>query len=85
MAGLLSGYFAWYMTGLVWESWRFNDLSPGIVPVPLWIAQAPLALGLVVLTIALADDFVRVARGGMPSFAADEGDVRPPVRPPEGP
>ena len=74
VAGLLTGYFAWHVAGLVWESWRFNDLSPGIVAVPLWIPQAPLAFGLAVLTIALADDFVRLVRGGSPAFDVNERD-----------
>lgn len=64
----LTGYFAWYASRLVWDSLRFNDLSPGIVPVPLWIPQAPVAVGLAVLTIALADEFVRVLRGGLPTY-----------------
>lgn len=67
-AGLLTGYFAWHTLRLIGESWRFNDLSPGIVPVPLWIPQTPVALGLVILTVALADDFVRILRGGSPAY-----------------
>ena len=31
----LTGYFSWYMAALVLQSWRFGDVSPGIVPVPL--------------------------------------------------
>jgi TRAP-type C4-dicarboxylate transport system permease small subunit len=76
VAGLLTGYFTWHAAGLVWESWRFNDLSPGIVPVPLWVPQAPLAFGLAVLTIALADDFVCLLRGGSPAFDKNERDPR---------
>ena len=68
VAGLLTGYFTWFAGRLVLESLRFNDLSPGIVPVPLWIPQTPVAFGLAVLTIALADDFVRVLRGGSPTY-----------------
>jgi len=68
VAGSLSGYFAWHAFGLVLDSLRFNDLSPGIVPVPLWIPQAPVAVGLTVLTVALADDFFRVLRGATPTY-----------------
>lgn len=67
-AGSLTGYYTWYTVRLILESWRFNDLSPGIVPVPLWIPQSPVALGLAVLTIAFADDFVRIARGRVPTY-----------------
>lgn len=68
VAGLLTGYFAWFAGRLVLESLRFNDLSPGIVPVPLWIPQTPVAFGLTVLTIALIDDFVRVLHGKSPTY-----------------
>lgn len=65
----VSMYFTWYSTGLVFESIEFGDLSPGIVPVPLWIPQAAMALGLAVLAIALLDDLVRLLRGGAPRDA----------------
>ena len=39
-----------------------------MVPVPLWIPQSGMALGLVVLTISLVDEFVIVLRGGRPSY-----------------
>jgi len=68
-AAAVSGYFAWYTIELVAESLEYNDLSPGIVPVPLWIPQASMALGLVLLTLALADEFVALARGREPAYA----------------
>ncbi|MHA1599504.1 MAG: TRAP transporter small permease [Alphaproteobacteria bacterium] len=70
-ASSMTGYFAWYAIQLVLDSLRFNDLSPGIVPVPLWIPQTPVAFGLVVLTIALIDDFVRILRGQLPTYEED--------------
>jgi len=75
VASALTGYFAWYASRLVWDSLRFNDLSPGIVPVPLWIPQAPVAVGLVVLTIALVDELVRVLRGGSPTYEDETPSV----------
>jgi TRAP-type C4-dicarboxylate transport system permease small subunit len=84
IAGSLTGYFTWHAFGLVLDSLRFNDLSPGIVPVPLWIPQAPIAVGLTVLTIALADDFCRVLLGGSPIYEDSApgiltGDAPPPT------
>jgi len=69
MGLFISGYFTWYTWLLVAESVEYNDLSPGIIPVALWIPQGAMALGLSVLTIALLDDLVRLARGGNPSYA----------------
>ena len=68
----VSGYFAWYTWLLVAESVEYNDLSPGIVPVPLWIPQTAMALGLTVLTVAFADELVRLARGRETSYARAE-------------
>ncbi len=73
---LFTAYFAWYSIDMVLESYRFNDLSPGIVPVPIWIPQAAMALGLIILDIALVDELVAVARGRTPAYAkGDEGEL----------
>lgn len=84
---LLSGYFSIYTIGLIVESYEFGDLSPGMVPIPLWIPQVPMAVGLVVLTIALIDELVEAVAGREPSYvhgrfaggdagAADDGPAR---------
>lgn len=66
---------AW-MTGrlalLAQDSWRFNEVSVGVLPIPLAIPQAAMALGGVVLVIALVDELVIVARSGRPTFHAAE-------------
>jgi len=67
-AATLSGFFAYNTINLVAESLEFNDLSPGMVAVPIWIPQLPMALGLIVLTIALVDDLVQLLRGEDPSY-----------------
>jgi len=74
---LLSAYFAWYAVGLVLESFTYHDLSSGMVPVPLWIPQAAMAGGLIVLTIALADECLAVLRGRMPTYFRAETPGEP--------
>jgi TRAP-type C4-dicarboxylate transport system permease small subunit len=68
LALALSAFFTFYALDLVYESWFFGDLAVGMVALPMWIPQAAMALGLVVLTVALLDDLVCVARGGEPSY-----------------
>ncbi|NQV83283.1 MAG: TRAP transporter small permease [Rhodospirillales bacterium] len=69
-----SAYFSWHAVWMVSDSYTFNDVSAGIVPVPLWIPQSPMAIGLIILTIALADEFVTVLKGRPPAYAkGDEG------------
>lgn len=67
----VSAYFAWFMFDLVLESFEYDDVSPGMVPVKLWIPQLSLALGLVVLVVALLDEFVCVAMGRQPGYEAN--------------
>lgn len=68
LALLATAYFTIYMALLVQESFIYNDLSPGIVPVPIWIPQSAVLAGLAVLTIALTDDFTSLLRGESPSY-----------------
>ena len=57
------GVLAWYSVHLVMQSREFNDISQGNDATPLWIPQIGMALGAVVLLVAMADDLVRVLRG----------------------
>ncbi|MDL0432905.1 TRAP transporter small permease [Marinobacter sp. TBZ242] len=51
----ITGYAAWQSTLLAYDSYDFGDLSIGMVPVPLWIPQAVMVMGLVWLVVALLD------------------------------
>lgn len=75
VAAALSGYFAWYTYRLTAESWRYGDLSDGLVGVPLWIPQASMCLGLVMLAVAALDELVLLLRGGTASFENSDDAV----------
>lgn len=68
LAVLATAYFTFYMALLVFESFSYHDLSPGIIPVPIWIPQSAVMAGLAVLTIALIDDFVALMQGRPASY-----------------
>lgn len=70
VAAAMAGFSAFYMGSLAEESWRFGDVSPGLVAVPLWLPQAGMTLGLAILAIALIDDLVASLRGSAPSYQA---------------
>ena len=72
VAAGLTAYFTVFMFFLVLESLEFGDVSPGMVPVPLWLPQSMMNLGLLVLTIALLDEFVSVLTGRGPSYEGAE-------------
>lgn len=63
IGALMSGYFTVWTYVLVYESWLYGDLSPGMVPIPIWLPQLPMALGLTSLTICFVDLFLQVVRG----------------------
>ncbi len=64
---------AFYSVRLAWQSHAFNDVSQGNDATPLWIPQIGMAVGSVVLAVAMLDDFVRLVR-----------DRPVPVAPPPG-
>jgi TRAP-type C4-dicarboxylate transport system permease small subunit len=68
MAALFIGYFAWFAVDLVVTSWRLNDMSTGVLVVPLWIPQIGFTTGLVILLIAILDELARVIRGLKPTY-----------------
>ncbi len=61
-------FATWFSFKLVHESWSYNDLSSGIIAVPLWIPQSAIAVGLLILAIALIDELVCMARGASASW-----------------
>jgi TRAP-type C4-dicarboxylate transport system permease small subunit len=68
VAALFIGYFAWFAVDLVLTSWRINDMSTGVLVVPLWIPQIGYAAGLVILLVAIVDELTRVVRGLRPTY-----------------
>jgi TRAP-type C4-dicarboxylate transport system permease small subunit len=65
------GYFAWHAVALTYTSWLLNDMSTGVLVIPLWIPQLGYCLGLVILFIAFVDELVHVARGGRPRYVKE--------------
>jgi hypothetical protein len=63
---------AFYSVRLVWQSYDFHDVSQGNDATPMWIPQVGMALGCIVLLVAMADDLVRVLRGKALAAAPEE-------------
>ena len=45
------------------ESWVFGDVSQGLLAVPLWIPQLSMAVGMVLLAVALVERLLRRLTG----------------------
>ncbi len=63
IGAFVSGYAAWQMTLFTAESYRFGDLSPGMLGVPLWIPQSAVAFGLAVMCLGILEQATLVWRG----------------------
>lgn len=63
---------ATFCVRLVWTSHAYNDISQGNDATPLWIPQIAMAVGAIVLLVAMVDDFVRLARGKAVQAAAGD-------------
>ena len=53
---------AYYSVRLAWQSHVYNDISQGNDATPLWLPQIAMAVGAVVLLVAMVDDFAAVIR-----------------------
>jgi TRAP-type C4-dicarboxylate transport system permease small subunit len=62
------GFFAWHAVRMNYDSWRFHDMSQGVIAVPLWLPQLGYSTGLVILLIAFVDELVHVLAGNEPRY-----------------
>ena len=72
LASALISYFAWQAAWLVYDSYVYNEVSFGIIPVPLWIPQLVMTCGVTVFAISLLDDLVMALTGREPSYVVAE-------------
>lgn len=61
---------------LAWQSHTFNDISQGNDATPLWIPQISMAVGAIVLLVAMVDDFVLYLRHREKARPAGEQELK---------
>jgi len=71
-AGGLAGLAAYYSCRLSWQSYLFHDISTGNDATPLWIPQLAMAVGSVILAIAIVDDLILELRRRRVEVHSDE-------------
>ncbi len=69
---LLASLAAFYSARLSWQSYTFHDISTGNDATPLWIPQIPMAIGTLVLAIALLDELVLEVTGRRVAHASQD-------------
>jgi TRAP-type C4-dicarboxylate transport system permease small subunit len=70
-----AGYLTYQLAQFAWVSFLFNEVSAGVVRVPLGYPQAAMAAGALILTIALIDEAWMVATRGRPTFRTTEESI----------
>ncbi|MDI9334573.1 MAG: TRAP transporter small permease [Cytophagales bacterium] len=68
IATLAVAYLAWWACRFTYQSYEFNELAQGLLPLPIWLPQLSFAFGSVLLLVAVIDEFVIVASGDVPTF-----------------
>ncbi|MET0334061.1 MAG: TRAP transporter small permease, partial [Rhizobacter sp.] len=50
---IATAYLAWWACATTFESWQFNEIAQGLLPLPMWIPQSSFAIGSVLLLVAV--------------------------------
>lgn len=74
-AFLLVTFMSFYCAHMVWESYDFEEVTHGYIPIPLWIPQVPVALGMFGLNLAVLDNLILTLKGQAPTYKAHEGET----------
>lgn len=69
----LAAFAAWHSGAQVFDSWKFNSVSFGMIRIPLWLPQGAMTAGLGLFALALLDELVAAITGREPAFLAAEG------------
>jgi TRAP-type C4-dicarboxylate transport system permease small subunit len=70
------GYMAWAILSFVHDSWKFNEVAQGLITIPIWIPQLSAVAGVLILLVAVLDEFVVLVRGGTPAYQVAEDERR---------
>ncbi|WP_394182819.1 TRAP transporter small permease [Marinomonas posidonica] len=68
----LISYLSYSCAYMVYESYVYNEVSYGYIPVPLWIPQIPVAVGIIALNLAVLDALISLLKGKTPSYSEHE-------------
>ncbi|SDZ59430.1 TRAP-type C4-dicarboxylate transport system, small permease component [Jannaschia faecimaris] len=71
----ITGLLAWHTVAMVIQNFARSEVTSGLVPVPIWLPQSGMAIGLVLFAVAMIEDLVRVILGYDPIF--EDGEENP--------
>ena len=74
-AAACAAYMSGRLANFAWVSFLFHEVSAGVIRVPLVYPQTAMAVGSLILTAALVDEFFIVVSRGRPTFRAAEDAI----------
>ena len=78
IAATFCGYLLVSVAQYVWMGWQYNEMSTGLLVVPMWIPQLSFLVGAALLFVAVLDEWITVLRGRRPRYvtAVEERHAR---------
>ena len=64
----ITGFAAFHMARFTLDTWRYGDLSPGLLAMPMWIPQAGVAFGLAMMCVGIIEQATLVLTGQEPDY-----------------
>jgi TRAP-type C4-dicarboxylate transport system permease small subunit len=61
-------YMLWAVGGFVYESWQLKEPAQGLLPIPIWIPQTSLVVGIAIFFVAVLDELWTVLHKRKPSY-----------------
>ncbi|MBT3359206.1 MAG: TRAP transporter small permease [Rhodospirillales bacterium] len=74
VSALFFGTLAFFSIIMAYESFIFNEMSDGVVGIPLWIPQLFMFWGVTLITITFIENFFITIKGGMPVYVTDAAE-----------
>ena len=74
-AAACAAYMTGHLANFAWVSFLFNEVSAGVIRVPLVYPQLAMSLGSLILTAALVDEFFIILSRGQPTFRVAEDAI----------
>ena len=73
-AAVLIGVLLYYTADMIITTYRLNEKTLGLIPIPKWIPMLFMLTGLAILFIALVDETIRAIGGKRPVYAEHEAE-----------
>ena len=71
VAALFIGYLLWSVALYLYNGWLYQEMSTGLLVVPMWIPQISFLIGVSLLFIAVLDEWFTVLRGEKPRYVTE--------------